>query len=135
MSEEARQAARRLQQQVFPVRHPSSQCFHDILGELGALHDKKQADYGTDEDPFANLRATEDWCCPTCHTPIPGWLGALIRLSDKVKRLQAFTRNGKLANEGVIDSMDDIGVYAPIARVMYEEAERDGDEERDVWTD
>jgi len=135
MSEEARQAARRLQQQAFPVRHPSSQRFHDILGELGALHDKKQKDYGSGEDPFANLRATEDWCCPACHAPIPGWLGALIRLSDKVKRLQAFTRNGKLANEGVIDSMDDIGVYAPIARVMYEEAERDKDDKPDVWTD
>ncbi len=101
--------------------HPSNQRFHAILAGLGELHDKKQEDYGTSEDPFANIRATEQWCCPSCRTPIPAWLGALIRLNDKVVRLKAFTANGKLANEGVIDSMRDIGVYAPIAQVMWEE--------------
>ena len=103
------------------IRHPSSQRLHDILDELGALHDKKQADYGTVEDPFANIRATEEWCCPSCHVPIPAWLGALIRLNDKVVRLKAFTRNGHLANEGVVDSLRDIGVYAPIAQVLWED--------------
>ncbi len=101
--------------------HPSNRRFHAILKGLGDLHDKKQEDYGTGEDPFANIRATSQWCCPSCHTPLPAWLGALIRLNDKVVRLQAFTRNGALANEGVVDSMGDIGVYAPIAQVMWEE--------------
>lgn len=106
---------------AYNADHPSNKRFHAILAELGALHDKKQSDYGTDDDPFANVRATEQWCCPSCHVPIPAWLGALIRLNDKVVRLQAFTRNGNLANEGILDSLNDIGVYAPIARVMYEE--------------
>ncbi len=101
--------------------HPSNVRFHAILKELGALHDRKQEDYGTEDDPFANVRATEEWCCPSCHAPLPGWLGALIRLNDKVVRLKAFTRNGKLANEGVVDSLRDIAVYAPIAEVLFEE--------------
>ena len=88
--------------------------FHALLKQIGALHDKKQADYGSDTDPFANVRASADW-------GVPGWVGALIRLNDKVKRLQAFARKGSLANESAIDSMKDIAVYALIALILYGE--------------
>jgi len=98
-----------------PERHPSSQRFHDLLAEIGALHDKKQADYGSDNDPFANVRASERW-------GLPAWAGALLRASDKVARLQNFARKGKLANESAEDSMLDVAVYALIAKVLYEEA-------------
>ncbi len=96
-------------------RHPSSQRFHDILKELGDLHDKKQKDYGTDEDPFNNIRASaKEW-------GIPAWVGAMLRATDKVRRLQKFADKGELANESVIDAFADLAVYAVIARVMYEE--------------
>lgn len=95
-------------------RHPNSQRFHDLLREIGELHDRKQADYGSDTDPFANVRASERW-------GIPGWVGALVRLNDKVARLQSFARKGVLANESAEDSMLDIAVYALIAKVLYEE--------------
>lgn len=39
-------------------RHPNSARFHEILEELGALHDKKQMDYGRADDPFANINAS-----------------------------------------------------------------------------
>jgi hypothetical protein len=94
--------------------HPSSQRFHAILKELGELHDLKQKDYGRADDPFANVRATQDW-------GIPAWQGAMIRATDKVKRLQAYAQNGRLANEGVEDSLRDLAVYAVIALVLYEE--------------
>ncbi|KKM46758.1 hypothetical protein LCGC14_1559370 [marine sediment metagenome] len=97
--------------------HPSSQRFHYILKELGKLHDKKQKDYGTDADPFNNIRASaKEW-------GIPAWVGAMLRATDKVRRLQKFADAGELANESVIDAFDDLAVYAVIARVMYEEAE------------
>lgn len=95
------------------LRHPVSQRFHDILHELGALHDRKAKDYGRDEDPLANVRASEDF-------GVPAWTGALIRLNDKVRRLQTFAAKGELANESAIDSMLDIAVYAVIARILYE---------------
>ena len=101
-----------------PARHPSSQLFHGLLDEAGRLHDRKQQDYGADDDPFANVRASSTW-------GVPGWVGALIRLNDKVVRLQRFARDGELANESAIDSMTDIAVYALIARVLYEEAASD----------
>ncbi len=95
-------------------RHPNSRRFHELLEEAGRMHDTKQRDYGRAEDPFANVRATEEW-------GMPGWAGAMIRLHDKVRRLQALLVNGRLENETAIDSFMDIAVYALIARVLYEE--------------
>ena len=88
--------------------------FHEILKELGELQDKKQADYGRDNDPFANVRASEEW-------GVPAWIGAMIRLTDKVRRLQRFAQRGSLMNEGAEDSLRDIAVYAIIALVLLEE--------------
>lgn len=88
--------------------------FHALLKQMGALHDKKQEDYGTDHDPFANVRASQEW-------GVPPWVGALVRLNDKVHRLQQFARKGVLANESAEDSMMDIAVYALIALVLYRE--------------
>lgn len=109
-------------------RHPNSARFHELLEEAGNLHDLKQQDYGSDSDPFANVRGSTDW-------GIPGWVGALVRLNDKVKRLQAFARKGELANESATDSMMDIAVYALIALVLYEEEEKRAKSEaaRDEW--
>ncbi len=95
-------------------RHPNSARFHELLKQAGELHDQKQADYGRGDDPFANVRASADW-------GIQGWVGAMIRLNDKVKRLQSLAQTGQLANEGALDSFMDIMVYAGIAHVLYEE--------------
>lgn len=95
------------------LRHPKSERFHEILKELGDLHDRKQADYGRDDDPFANITASRDW-------GIPPHVGSLMRLNDKVRRLQAWVRNGHLANEGAEDSIRDIAVYAVITLVQLE---------------
>ena len=89
--------------------------FHELLKQIGELHDKKQRDYGADEDPFANVRASERW-------GIEPWVGALVRLNDKVHRLQQFAKKGELANESAEDSMLDIAVYSLIALILYREA-------------
>ena len=100
----------------FTERHPLSQAFHDKLDVIGELHDRKQADYGRDSDPFYNVKKTEEW-------GIPAWVGALIRLDDKVGRLRNLSQNGEaLRNESVEDSLMDIAVYALISLVLYEEA-------------
>jgi len=94
---------------------PGDPRLHELLVEIGELHDRKQEDYGTDEDPFANVRQSEQW-------GIPAWVGAMVRLNDKVKRLQNFAKKGTLANESAEDSMMDIAVYAIIALILYREA-------------
>lgn len=101
-----------------PLRHPSSQRFHDLLKEAGELHDKKQADYGLDSDPFANVRASNAW-------GMPSWVGAMVRATDKVRRLQTFSRKGELQNESVRDAFLDLAVYALIGLVLYEEEQGD----------
>jgi len=96
------------------TRHPVSRRFHALLAELGALHDLKQQDYGLDDDPLANVRGSSAW-------GVPAWVGAMVRATDKVKRLQTFAVKGTLANESVIDAFNDLAVYAVIGRILYEE--------------
>ena len=95
-------------------RNRGSARFHEILKELGELHDKKQSDYGRDNDPFANVRASEEW-------GVAAWIGALLRATDKLRRLQALVQNGKLTNESAEDSLRDLAVYSIIALVLYEQ--------------
>lgn len=105
-------------------RHPSSQAFHDKLVVVGQMHDKKQLDYGSDKDPFANVRGSED-------LGIPGWCGAVLRNNDKQHRLARAVKDTlttgapQLANEGVQDGFVDQAVYALIGSVLYDEWERD----------
>lgn len=95
-------------------RHPVSQRFHEILRELGETHDRKSADYGKEGDPLANVRASEEW-------GIPAWVGAMVRGTDKVRRLQTQATRGSLANESAVDAFMDLAVYAIIALVLFEE--------------
>ena len=94
--------------------------FNDLLDEIRELHARKAADYGDDDDPFANIRASEQF-------GVPAWQGAIIRLNDKVHRLARFAKRGKLANESAKDSMMDIAVYALIAYLLYGEASGEQD--------
>jgi hypothetical protein len=91
--------------------------FMQIVDEIVAMHDKKQKDYGTNADPLANVRASADF-------GIEPWIGVLIRMNDKMKRLQKAARGGQLANESVEDSILDIAVYAIIDLVLYRETQQ-----------
>ena len=88
--------------------------FEQVLEELRAMHDKKQTDYGRTGDPFSNVRASEAF-------GIPGWVGAMTRANDKMRRLQKFAAEGNLANESVEDSLIDLAVYAIIGLILYRE--------------
>lgn len=91
-----------------------SKKFHDVLQQMGELHDKKQKDYGNPTDPFANVRGSQDF-------NVKPWVGAMIRANDKVRRIQKYARDGVLANEGVRDSFMDLAVYSIIAMILWEE--------------
>lgn len=95
--------------------HPASRKFYAVLAEAAKLHDRKQRDYGTDENPFANVAASEDF-------GIPAWLGCAVRMNDKIRRIMAFAKKGELANESIEDAFLDLLVYAGIAAVLYRES-------------
>jgi hypothetical protein len=88
--------------------------FHALLQQIGALHDAKQQDYGTNADAFANVRSSEEW-------GVSPWVGAMIRATDKVRRLQTYAAKGSLVNEGVEDSLMDLAVYSLIALILFRE--------------
>lgn len=79
------------------------------------MHDRKNRDYGSSTDPYANVRASEDF-------GIPGWVGAVVRAGDKQRRLQAAARGSVLSNEGIRDSLIDNAVYYIIAAILFDEA-------------
>lgn len=79
--------------------------FEYQLIEMAKLQRQKGQDYGTGEDPNANLRAVEGF-------GLAPWVGCAIRMNDKMFRIQSSVRNGHLANEAVEDSLLDIAVYA-----------------------
>ena len=88
--------------------------FDAVLKQMSDLHAKKGQDYGSGSDPYANVRASQEF-------GVPPWIGALIRLNDKITRLKSFIRRGELANESAVDSIRDVAVYAVIMQVLYEE--------------
>ncbi len=89
--------------------------FHEILKELGELHDKKQQDYGRENDPFANVRASEAF-------GVPSWIGCMARANDKMIRIQKAARGKEeLVFESVEDSLRDLAVYTVIALCLLEE--------------
>lgn len=89
--------------------------FHKLLQEIGELHDKKQADYGSKEDPFANVRSAVEF-------GIDPWIGVAIRLNDKMSRLKQAARGNTLQNESIEDTLMDGAVYNLIALILYREA-------------
>ena len=96
-------------------RRHGEQRFYALLEEMAALHEKKSRDYGGTVDPLANLRASADF-------GVSPFLATIVRLHDKIARLKTFCRTGKLANEGVEDSLRDIGVYSQLALILFREA-------------
>lgn len=96
---------------AYDAGHIDSQKFYDLLLGLAELHDKKQADYGRDNDPFANVRRA-------FNLGINPSLGVILRMGDKFGRLESFALTGELQNESVEDSLRDIAVYALIALVL-----------------
>jgi hypothetical protein len=96
-----------------------SELFHHELKQLGELHDSKQADYGRPDDPFANVRASDEF-------GIDPWIGCMIRANDKMRRIQTYAKGNQLKHESVEDSLRDMAVYSLIALCLYSEQRDDG---------
>lgn len=97
--------------------HPTSQAFFDLCDGLKEMHRRKSSDYGcpSGTDPLANIRNGAKF------VGIPAWRAAMVRLSDKVTRLATFNATGKLHNEGVIDTLEDLASYSLLALLLYRE--------------
>jgi hypothetical protein len=88
--------------------------FDDALDELKMLHDAKNHDYATAENPYKNLEGVS-------KIGIEPWRGIVIRLMDKFERVQQYCVNGELAikSEGMEDTFKDIAVYSTLAMILF----------------
>jgi len=98
--------------------------FNQILSEMQSMHDKKNTDYASVEDPLKNLKG----CTRLGLDPI---IGTVIRMQDKVERIENFMRNGELVNESVRDSFLDLAIYSTLAIVILEEMQNGKSKSRD----
>ena len=114
-SEELRQATPWLAPSAPPRRHPSSTAFVALLQEMQRLHESKSADYGSEDDPLANVRSGADF------VNIEPWRGCMVRIADKVQRLRTYCRTGRLVHEGVRDTLLDLAAYSLLAIVLFDE--------------
>lgn len=89
--------------------------FYEILDSLAELHSRKNHDYSGVNDPLKNLTHSED-------LGIPAWKGVAVRLNDKMDRINGFARKGEFLvnDEGIIDTLMDMSVYAILAVILYE---------------
>ena len=100
-------------------RHPSSSAFVALLQEMQRLHESKSADYGSEDDPLANVRSGADF------VNIEPWRGCMVRIADKVQRLRTYCRTGRLVHEGVRDTLLDLAAYSLLAIVLFDEGNSD----------
>ena len=88
--------------------------FDDALDELKMLHDAKNHDYATAENPYKNLEGVS-------RIGIEPWRGIVIRLMDKFERVEQYCTNGELAikSKGIEDTFADIAVYSTLAVILF----------------
>ena len=87
----------------------------ELLDEMRRLHETKSADYGSEDDPLANIRQGADF------VNIEAWRGCMVRIADKVQRLRTYCRTGRLVHEGVRDTLLDLAAYSLLAIVLFDE--------------
>lgn len=88
--------------------------FHQLLDEIKHLHDLKNTDYATEEDPLANLKDCS-------RLGIHPATGAICRMQDKMRRIEAFFKKGELVNESVRDSLVDLAIYSLLSVLLLDE--------------
>lgn len=97
---------------------------HERTSEIcRAVMRQKNSDYtgGTSkDDPFANFNMSSAFGVP----PI---IGILLRIGDKMRRIQSFANDGTLrvAGESVFDACEDIVNYAILIKAMCVEQSRE----------
>ena len=94
--------------------------FDDALDELKMLHDAKNHDYATEENPYKNLEGV-------ARIGIEPWRGIVIRLMDKFERVEQYCRNGELAikSEVMEDTFKDIAIYSTLAMILFRKGQND----------
>lgn len=87
--------------------------FESIVKEMIEIHHTKNHDYAN-EDYLSNLTACK-------RVGLEPWKGAVVRLQDKMSRLENFAKKGKLKvkDESIEDTLKDMANYAILCLILY----------------
>lgn len=98
------------------TKNQLSQLHNELCNDALKLMLKKNADCAGDTDPFANFRGSNIY-------NVPPEIGILIRIGDKLKRVESLVRAGNLQvkDQSVRDSIVDIINYAVLLYGMTDE--------------
>ena len=88
----------------------------ELYTDIRALLAAKNADYAEEADPFANFKQSAEF-------GVDPLIGLFIRMGDKMQRLKAFSKHGKLQvkSEGVDDALRDLIGYCTLGLAMIED--------------
>lgn len=93
--------------------HPE---FYKLLEQMAALHSRKNHDYAGTKDPLRNLKSS-------ARLGLDPVTGVLVRLQDKMSRLESFAQQGELLvkDESVEDTLMDLAVYSLLGIILRRE--------------
>ena len=88
----------------------------DILENMQAVYEAKDSDYSATGKPMGNLRKCED-------AGIEAWRGCLVRIGDKMSRLENFLKEKEylVISEKAEDTVIDLANYAILMSCLIEE--------------
>ena len=88
----------------------------DILDNMQAVYEAKDNDYSATGLPMGNLRKCED-------AGIDAWRGCLVRIGDKMSRLENFLKEKEylVISEKAEDTVIDLANYAILCACLIEE--------------
>lgn len=110
----------------FPLREEEPKMagnpdFYKILEELKAIHDMKNEDYSSDNNPLGNFEMCE-------LAGIPMWKGIVVRLTDKMARILSFAKKEefKVKDENLEDTLKDLAVYSILCLIAWRKRNEKG---------
>jgi len=112
-------------QEMFPHGHPD---FYRIMFDLMDLHNRKNHDYASDENPLSNFNRVgflaglyDVWNWKVSHA-------LKVAVIFKLKQFDAFMnllqQNKEALVEGVPERLKDVAVYSVLEMILFEESQQ-----------
>lgn len=102
---------------IYEIDANHDKIYYDTMFKAMAISAKKNHDYaGTSDDSMSNFKRIES-------AGIDPKIGILVRILDKIGRIETFFKEGelKVENEGVSDAFIDVLNYCALMNVLLEE--------------
>lgn len=85
--------------------------FYDVLDDIRKLHIDKSKQYGTDQDPYANIRRSTEF-------GVKAWIYCAVECGNCLKRLENIAKGRNI--EDPINAFNDLATWAILSRLFFE---------------